>query len=78
MTGALASLIFSGLLIIVAVDRPFSGTVKVGPEALVEVLEDFGGAQGGVRPRGCARGASRRKRKRGREAPRSGIRAVDG
>ena len=37
MTGALASLIFSGLLIIIAVDRPFSGTVKVGPEALVAV-----------------------------------------
>jgi len=45
MTGALASLIFSGLLIIVAVDRPFSGTVKVGPEALVAVLEDFGGSR---------------------------------
>ena len=27
MTGALASLIFSGLLIIIAIDRPFSGTV---------------------------------------------------
>ena len=43
MTGALASLIFSGLLIIIAIDRPFSGSVRVGPEALVAVLEDFGG-----------------------------------
>jgi hypothetical protein len=45
MTGALASLIFSGLLIIIAVDRPVSGTVKVGPEALVAVLKDFGGSR---------------------------------
>jgi hypothetical protein len=43
MTGALALLIFSGLLIIVAIDRPFSGTVKVHPEALAGALADFGG-----------------------------------
>jgi Na+/melibiose symporter-like transporter len=43
MAGALALLIFSGLLIIVAIDHPFAGTVKVGPEALSSVLEDFGG-----------------------------------
>ena len=43
MTGALAVLIFSGLLIIVAVDRPFAGTVRVGPEGLADVLQDFGG-----------------------------------
>ncbi|MFO1207651.1 MAG: hypothetical protein U1E40_00350 [Amaricoccus sp.] len=33
MTGALALLIFAGLLIIVAVDHPFSGTLHVPPEA---------------------------------------------
>jgi hypothetical protein len=42
MTGALSLLIFSGLLTIIVIDRPFSGSVKVGPEALMFVLEDFG------------------------------------
>ena len=42
MTGALATLIFSGLLIIVAIDHPFAGSVKVGAETLSLVLEDFG------------------------------------
>jgi Protein of unknown function (DUF4239) len=42
MTGALTALIFSGLLIIVAIDRPFAGSVKVTPEALSAVLRDFG------------------------------------
>ncbi len=42
MTGLLALLIFSELLIIVAVDRPFTGTVKVEPVALAAVLADFG------------------------------------
>ena len=42
MTGALCALIFSGLLIIVAIDHPFAGTVKVGPEALNAVLEEAG------------------------------------
>ncbi len=41
MTGALSILIFSGLLIIVAIDHPFAGSVKVGPEALTMLLEDF-------------------------------------
>jgi hypothetical protein len=41
MTGALSILIFSGLLIIIAIDHPFAGTVKVGPEALTKLLEDF-------------------------------------
>ncbi len=41
MTGALSVLMFSGLLIIVAIDHPFAGSVKVGPEPLVLVLEDF-------------------------------------
>ncbi len=44
MTGVLSVLIFSGLLTIVAIDRPFAGTVKVGPQALAAVVEDFGGA----------------------------------
>jgi hypothetical protein len=42
MTGALCALIFSGLLIIVAIDHPFAGTVKVSPEALSAVLEEAG------------------------------------
>ncbi len=42
MTGLLSILIFSELLIVVAIDRPFTGTVKVGPEALTDVLVDFG------------------------------------
>jgi hypothetical protein len=46
MTGALAVLIFSGLLIIIAIDRPFAGTVRVEPEPLVAVLADFAGAEG--------------------------------
>jgi hypothetical protein len=44
MTAALSVLIFAGLLTIVAIDHPFAGTVKVGPEALSAVIEDFGGA----------------------------------
>jgi hypothetical protein len=42
MTGALSLLIFSGLLIIVAIDHPFAGSVKVGSEALSAVADDFG------------------------------------
>ncbi len=42
MMAILSALIFSELLIVVAIDRPFTGTVKVGPEALAEVLADFG------------------------------------
>lgn len=41
MTGALSVLIFAGLFTIVAIDHPFAGTVKVGPEALAAVLADF-------------------------------------
>jgi Protein of unknown function (DUF4239) len=44
MTGALSVLIFAGLLIVVAIDHPFAGTVKVGPEALAAVVKDFAGA----------------------------------
>jgi hypothetical protein len=39
MTGLLSVLIFSELLAIVAIDRPFSGIVKLGPHALANVLE---------------------------------------
>ena len=49
MTGALAMLILSGLLIIVAIDRPFSGTVKVQPDGLLEVIEDLGRPRTGFR-----------------------------
>jgi hypothetical protein len=42
MTGALCVLVLSGLLIIVAIDHPFAGSVKVEPEALSSVLHDFG------------------------------------
>lgn len=41
MTGTLAVLIMSGLLVIVAIDHPFTGTVSVTPEPLTEVLESF-------------------------------------
>jgi hypothetical protein len=44
MTGALSLLIFSGLLIIIAIDLPFAGTVRIEPESLALVLKDFGGA----------------------------------
>lgn len=42
MTGALALLIFSALLIIIAIDHPFTGSVRVTPEPLQAVLEDLG------------------------------------
>jgi Protein of unknown function (DUF4239) len=41
MTALLAVLIFSELLIVVAIDRPFAGSVKVRPTALAHVLADF-------------------------------------
>jgi hypothetical protein len=40
MTTLLAILILSELLIIVGIDRPFSGAVKIGPNALATVLAD--------------------------------------
>ena len=46
MTGLLALIIFAELLIIVAIDRPFTGTVKVEPTALANVLSDFHGEAG--------------------------------
>ncbi len=42
MTGTLSLLILGGLLIIIAVDYPFTGPVKVGPGPLELVLTDFG------------------------------------
>ncbi|KAB1073969.1 bestrophin-like domain [Methylobacterium planeticum] len=41
MTGILSFLIFSGLLVITTIDHPFGGAVRVQPEALAAVLEDF-------------------------------------
>jgi cytochrome bd-type quinol oxidase subunit 1 len=41
MTGILTFLICSALLVIIATDQPFTGTVKVQPEAMAAVLEDF-------------------------------------
>ncbi|HTS21244.1 MAG TPA: hypothetical protein VMN79_05470 [Casimicrobiaceae bacterium] len=49
MTGGLALLVSSALLVVVAIDHPFSGSVKVGPEPLVEVLHDFAGARASTR-----------------------------
>jgi hypothetical protein len=45
MTGALTALIFSGLLIIIAIEHPFAGSVKVTPEALSSVLQEFHSAR---------------------------------
>ena len=42
MTALLAVLMLSELFIIVAIDRPFTGRVRVEPWALGEVLKDFG------------------------------------
>jgi len=41
MTALPAILILSELLIIVGIDRPFSGAVKVGPNALAAVFADI-------------------------------------
>jgi hypothetical protein len=41
MTGLLALLIFAELLIAVAFDRPFTGGISEGPDALAHVLQDF-------------------------------------
>ncbi len=46
MTGLLAMVIFGELLTIIAIDRPFTGPVKVEPTALIEVLADFQGSNG--------------------------------
>ena len=41
MTALLALLIFAELLVVVAIDRPFAGAIRVQPKALEEVLADF-------------------------------------
>ena len=41
MTALLAVLIFFELLVVIVIDRPFSGAVKVPPTALAEVLADL-------------------------------------
>jgi hypothetical protein len=41
MTGVLAVLVFMGLLVIVSIDYPFTGPVRVGSEPLKNVVEDF-------------------------------------
>jgi hypothetical protein len=43
MTGMLTVLIGSALLVIVAIDRPFAGSVQVPPDALLAVRKDIGG-----------------------------------
>ncbi len=46
MTGLLSMLIFSGLLVIIVIDHPFAGVVKVQPDALAKVLAEFGTSNG--------------------------------
>jgi len=41
MTGVLAAIIFSSILVIVAIDRPYTGAVMVSQESIRGVLEDF-------------------------------------
>jgi hypothetical protein len=41
MTGALSFLIFSSLLLIVAIDQPFAGPVQVQPDALFAAQQEF-------------------------------------
>jgi Protein of unknown function (DUF4239) len=47
MTGMLAAIIFSGLLTVIVIDRPFVGVVKVHPDPLAEVLADFASTPSG-------------------------------
>ncbi len=42
MTGLLAFLVFLVLFVIVSIDHPFTGSVKVGPEALELAQHDLG------------------------------------
>ncbi|MGQ0443955.1 MAG: bestrophin-like domain [Beijerinckiaceae bacterium] len=41
MTGILSIIVFMGLLVIVSIDHPFTGSVHVGSEPLQTVAEDF-------------------------------------
>jgi hypothetical protein len=52
MTGALSLLLFLGLTTVVAIDRPFSGSIRVDPGPLVVALEDFSAGTPARRPGG--------------------------
>ncbi len=54
MAGLLALVVFSELWTVVAIERPFTGTVKVEPTALANVLADFGTESGGSGPPAAA------------------------
>jgi hypothetical protein len=41
MTGILAIIVFMGLFVIVSIDHPFTGPVRVDPDPLLRVLTDF-------------------------------------
>jgi hypothetical protein len=41
MTGVLAAIIFSSILVIIAIDRPYTGAVMVSQQSIRGVLEDF-------------------------------------
>lgn len=57
MTGVLAALIFGELLIVIAIDHPFAGTIKVGPEPLYAVEAEFAAPSG--MPTGNMEGSAR-------------------
>jgi hypothetical protein len=44
MTGILAAIILSAVLVVIALDRPYTGAVEVSQEPIRSVLEDMGGA----------------------------------
>jgi hypothetical protein len=46
MTGFLATMTSLGLLVIVSIDHPFTGPVKINPHVLEAVLHDFGDQAG--------------------------------
>jgi Protein of unknown function (DUF4239) len=45
MTGALAAMVFSALLVIIAIDRPFTGAVVVPQSPIRAALQDLGALQ---------------------------------
>jgi hypothetical protein len=44
MTGILSAIILSAVLVVIALDRPYTGAVQVSKEPIRSVLEDMGGA----------------------------------
>ena len=44
MTGILAAIILSAVLVVIALDRPYTGAVTVSKEPILSVLEDMGGS----------------------------------